>query len=364
MAPTITMNAEKLLYWLQPKPNTLEIHTTDRMKYRRCRRNWNWTSMLRGNLTGVSERENAKTFTGTGGHFAMEDYHGYKRFKSPIDAFRAYVLACDPNRVPYEIDDILDMMSGLLKHYTDDWLKNRPQYHTLWLDDKPMVELNLQIPLKVNGTNNVVYDATIDRICYDDDGVVYAADYKFVADFDVAKLAYDSQVSSYSWIMDQIFPEYGGLLFQQMKKHYPGEPNELKNGSISTAMKQNTTYNKLYAALMKKHGSIPQTHVDVLNYFAELEQEVGDKYIRRDLVTRTPEFIQNQWEDMLLEVREMLNPKTLIYPNPTKDCSWDCELRNVCLAKNDGEDWEYQIAELFQRREDVENWRERVVYPR
>ena len=42
------------------------------------------------------------------------------------------------------------------------------------------------------------------------------------------------------------------------------------------------------------------------------------------------------------------------YPNPTKDCSWDCPFLGICAAHDDGSDIDGLQADLFTVREEVQ----------
>lgn len=57
----------------------------------------------------------------------------------------------------------------------------------------------------------------------------------------------------------------------------------------------------------------------------------------------------------MLAVRRLTNNgmKGLCYPNPTRDCSWDCPFVQICAAHDDGSDIEGLRAELFTVREEV-----------
>src|SRR5690348_3014935 len=67
------------------------IRTSDRSNFRRCRRRWNWQSHLRGNLTPIETA--SPLWFGSGFHYALEDFHGPRKFQHARDAFKAYVLA-------------------------------------------------------------------------------------------------------------------------------------------------------------------------------------------------------------------------------------------------------------------------------
>src|SRR5690348_13460937 len=64
------------------------IRTSDRYTFRRCRRKWGWSSHLHNNLEPSSTQEHF--WFGSAMHWALEDFHGYNRYGSPVEAFRAY----------------------------------------------------------------------------------------------------------------------------------------------------------------------------------------------------------------------------------------------------------------------------------
>jgi hypothetical protein len=67
---------------------------------------------------------------------------------------------------------------------------------------------------------------------------------------------------------------------------------------------------------------------------------------------------------IIAEVLEMLDPALPLYPNPTKDCSWDCPFKIPCLAMDDGSDYQYVLDnEYTQWAGYKDDWRRRVVYP-
>lgn len=40
----------------------------------------------------------------------------------------------------------------------------------------------------------------------------------------------------------------------------------------------------------------------------------------------------------------------IVYPNPSRDCSWRCPFVSVCPSMDDGSDWEGELAENFKPR--------------
>lgn len=53
------------------------------------------------------------------------------------------------------------------------------------------------------------------------------------------------------------------------------------------------------------------------------------------------------------------DPHDVCHPNPTRDCRWDCEFRDVCLAGlfDDGSDAESAIADLYETGDPLERYR-------
>jgi hypothetical protein len=67
----------------------------------------------------------------------------------------------------------------------------------------------------------------------------------------------------------------------------------------------------------------------------------------------------------LLEVHEMLDPDIPIYPNPTRDCGWDCNYRDVSAMMDDGSDWEWMLQTEFKPFIGYDDsWRKRVEWPK
>ena len=141
----------------------------------------------------------------------------------------------------------------------------------------------------------------------------------------------------------------------------------------SKRKKQKTTYNVAREALIKEYGSIqkvPNKYIDFLNILVEKETPEGDRFIRWDFVQRSDNQIIATYNHIMGEVRTMINPNIYLYPNPTRDCIWDCPIRDLCLAMDDGRELEVKttmemVFEERPREEDSNEiqWRDKLVYP-
>jgi len=344
--------------------NLPAIRTSDAIRYKRCRRYWDFTSGMRRHLEPANAEYNINLWQGTAMHFALEDYHGYNRFKDPCKALEAFYHAFDPDDLPLSAEEALAQTMGMLEYYLK-WLKQRDEFRTVWIDGKPQVEVRFQIYIP---ELHCFYQGTFDRIVEDSDSRVWVTDYKSAKIVDTAKLETDQQISRYSWAAERWYDiEIEGVLYQQFRKAVPQPPQTLKNGELSTNKQQKTTHTLYMETLLERFGhinKIPSKYFEMLEHLSSMESFEGDYYIRWDRVRRNEAAKAKEYEYILMEGSEMLNPELPIYPNSTRDCAWECGFRTVCISMNDGSDWEYMLDEGFRKQVESDDWRNRIKWPK
>ncbi len=90
-----------------------------------------------------------------------------------------------------------------------------------------------------------------------------------------------------------------------------------------------------------------------------MEHETRDNFIRYDRTYRNLEQVRATGTKILMELQEMIDPNLPLYPNETKDCSWDCSFRDVCLMMDREEYWEEVLQETtVSRQEEKATWRQ------
>lgn len=375
------------------EPVVIAIRNSDRATYRRCRRKWDLQSALRQNLVSTGEQR-APLWFGSGIHFALEDYHGYNRFGDPRRAFDAYVTATNPATLPPDVEDHVKIAEGMLEYYVELWLPKHVGFETLWVDGVPQVEVDVQLDITNQMWEFLVYrygdeyagqwwervreryapdndftivvGQTFDRVLVDDNERIWGMDYKTARQFSPrGDLERNGQAAQYYWGLTQFYPQLAeGLVWQQHLKTVPEPPDELKTGGFSLAKNQSTTYSMYHRALIDKYGKVPKGYIDILNHLASLETEEGDKFVRRDYIRKNEHHGRSEEEHILLEVHEMLDPDVPIYPNPTRDCNWDCPFRDVSAMMDDGSDWEWMLrSEFVQFVGYDDSWRKRIKWP-
>ena len=364
------MEAKPYLVDIDKMPEgVIAIRTHDRMTFKRCRRKWSFISKIREYLEPLGDTKSYLWF-GTGVHFALEDYHGYNRFGDPFKAFEAYMDCFKKEELSDAHLEAADLFEGMLIHYTKRWLPRRKEFNTLWIDGVPQVEVEFSIyipELSDYAGRPVVYQGKFDRAVYDSDKKVWINDYKTAAQFDIQKLETDPQISAYSWAGDIVYnTEIAGMAYQQFKKAVPQEPKMLVRGGVSADKNQKTTYGQYLAVLQEVYGEankFPEANQRLLDMLADTDKPEGDSFIRMDLVQRNKACKEAEYQKILDEGRDMLNDNISCYPNPTRDCYWDCGFRDVCLAMDDGSDWEYILSQEFRKRGDEEDWKSKIKWP-
>jgi hypothetical protein len=382
---------------------SLEIHTSDRVLYRRCRRRWNWSSRIRENLVPVDSQASPALWLGSGVHFGLEDYHGYNRFGDPRDALIAYHKAWKKSELPPDDDVWLELGVVMLQHYVERWL---PQHghigQTLWIDGEPQVEVVVQVPLGMwiwlpadredpsygtvvyeepryeEGWFEIVYDMTFDRVLLDDHDRIIVEDYKTAAkEFDTARLELDSQVGSYLWGGALLYGRaIEGACWTQFIKAVPQPLRWLeKKQRFSVDKSQRTTLSMAREQLVEHYGKgkVPDFYTDFLNELAADETPEGDRFIKRSVIYRNEANAASEERKLYQEIGEMLrafrpadHPNALpLYNNPTRDCSWDCAFRAPCIALDDGSDADSILSEDYEQWEGIkDDWRDRIRWPK
>jgi hypothetical protein len=344
-----------------------EIHTSDRVSFLRCRRRWGFSSPLRQNLS-LDGPANPYLWLGTGFHFALEDFHGYNRFGRADRALRAFADAWRPSdprndRRPDDWQELIDLGCEMLQYYCKHWLPRRREFETFWYNGEPQCEVEFIIPIPGTDSN---YVGKFDRVVIDGYGRLWVQDYKTAAQFDTNKLEMDPQVSTYVWAAKHKYPEYvtEGMLYTQFLKSPPKEPRKLANGDLSLDMRQRTTYS-LYRKAVKDlyDGKIPKKYRAILEELKSHETPEGDKFIIQNLVRRNEASTLSEVWKIQAQTADMLNPELPLYPNPTRDCMWDCSFRSVCLAMDDGSDWQFILNSEFAVRNEEDPWRKRIKWP-
>jgi len=352
--------------------NRIAIHTSDRKVFKRCRRKYQFSSRLQRGLQ--PKKPNNILWLGTGVHHALQFYYESNSTADIVDLFTTWAEE-EKARIQKEsglwddelaaMDETIKQGQLLLAHYAkwsatvDDFEPYKMEVmFSLPITDSEGNELVAEHP--VTGKEvPVVYEGRFDGIVKDSMGHYWILEHKTAktfGDWD-HKLDMDEQITAYIWAAEYLFDiPVEGVIYNGLRKKEPSIPKLLASGKgLSKNKAIDTTYEVYYDEIVK-HGFDPDDYEDIL---AVLKAK-GNKFFRREYVTRTPEEVQTAKEQAFQEAVDMLSADAF-YPNPTRDCVWDCDFKEACLMIQNKADVESYLEGMYEERSKEEDEFEETV---
>jgi RecB family exonuclease len=296
---------------------TWYIRQSEIKKFKRCPRSW-WLSYKRGGYgyelpPKVQSTSAGQRNVGTLVHECIELYYtpGH-RWIDAIGAERARSIAEGYNTPAFE-KDVLQLASLMVEGYAD-WIAENGHdvgERTLF------VERQFEVPIgKILG-DEVVITGRVDRGVQDTlSGEIIFEDTKTVQSLDQVGFQLD--------VDDQ------GQLYCTL-------------GSKELGQRVNRFRHNMLRKVKRGPRSEPP-------------------YYGRHEVRFTEEQLNNAWTHTAVVLERMVRALQLIdenelafhhrvaYPNPTKDCTWDCDFLAICPMMDRGEDWHGAISGLYVPR--------------
>lgn len=290
-----------------PESETLYVRQSALKKFKRCRRSW-WLLYHRElTLPPSPTPEKGQRQLGTLVHKCLENWNTGEDPYAPIAEFERDLAetAAVFGETDIHPDHVKNLsLARLMVEGYIEWEETdgaRPH------EEVVAVEKQIELPLGRFGDHDVVLTGRIDRVLLDTfSGDHIVDDYKTVANFDKGQEFWiDDQLLTYAWMLR----ETDGLTVRT------GRHTMLRKVGRSARAKP-----PFYA------------REDVYINDAMIEAAAAHTHdIVRDMVTA----LENE----------------SLYPNPTRDCSWDCDALPVCSMFDDGSDAEAMIQQVYVRRE-------------
>jgi hypothetical protein len=203
----------------------------------------------------------------------------------------------------------------------------------------------------------VTYGGRVDMIAIDKHDRLWITDWKTTTRIlDEGKeesfLELEDQISSYVVAFHKLGRPVAGFIYHEQKKAVPEEPKlllrKMKGRSYSTAQNQNTSYNIFYKKIFEEDRvALEEGAYDEYLQWLRLE---GPRFHQRHQVSRNATQIANAWDDMVAEAHDIIdNPR--VYPQPGRFSCNTCAYRQPCLGQNMGEDYQYTLKTLFEKRD-------------
>ena len=315
------------------------IRVTERAAFKRCRRRWKYQSLME--LVPIAEPRGA-LWLGTAVHYGLEQY--YRDGKDPWVATQEWLDMKLPelhleDMWPEErakFNDTTDLMASILVGYVP-----FAQEH----DDFEIVAVEENLEVHIPGTR-VKLGGKIDVLTRrGPKRQLWPLDHKTAAQYvDISVLEMDDQMTAYLWLVWQVHGEIpGGALYNELRKKIPAQPEVLVRGGLSKKKNVDTTY-EIYLTAIKNNHLNPEDYADILEFL----RNKPDGFYRREAVARTKYELEHFAQNLIPEARAMNSKLTPLYPSPTRDCSWDCQYRDLCLCETTGGDLDSLIESLYE----------------
>lgn len=200
----------------------------------------------------------------------------------------------------------------------------------------------------------VTFGGRIDAIFEDSDHRILCVDWKTTArildDFDEAAfLELDDQVAGYPVAIRKLGRRVDGFIYHEQRKAVPEKPKRLqreyKGRAFSTDRNAPMEYETFINTIMAEdvRGYNMGCYDEYLEF---LQGKMAPKFYQRHVIYKTDIQIQNFWNDLINEAKDILgNPR--VYPQPSRFSCSSCMYRVPCDGQNRGEDYKYTLESMF-----------------
>lgn len=255
-----------------------------------------------------------------------------------------------------EWDEAALFTQKLIAQYFDHYGVDNP------LTDQGMEYVATEVPFKIDisewfpdrdSDTTMYFVGTFDGIAADGHGNLWLVENKTYGQKpDLTDLVVHFQTTGYAvaWEMLTGMP-LAGALYNGVSKKLVAEPRRLKDGSLSSDKRQQTTYDK-YVKAMKADG-IPLNHQkyqDILKKLKDIEYQGDDRFFYRESFYFNETQVRTWTEEFKAIVGEMANDPAIYRTVSFKGCGpqgADCWWRDICFAKHTGQDVDQLIRERY-----------------
>lgn len=330
-------------------PQPFEIHISDVLAFKSCRRKWDYASLLRRNLTPLGVY--APFFTGRVIHGALDRL--YRFGVNPVDEVPALVHAeTFKLRTEYPtiytaneptINEQAEFCKALLAHY----LQWRQSYKGPFNDydlDFINVEQSFNVPMRTSRgflARRLRLAGKFDGVVrYKKDDQLYLWEVKTTKSINnrIKQLDLEEQPDAYALAAQEILGQpIAGIIYTLIRKATPETPQELKRGGLSQNKQIDTTFAHYLAAIRAYHGHNATNEFiqDTYGPFLQHLLDNGNPFFERVMIRRTPAQLRTARNELYAVALEMTQPRVAIYKTGDVHCNW-CIFREACIARQQG----------------------------
>lgn len=331
------------------------VHITDMRTYMLCRRQWDWTSVLRQGLQ--PSMLPSPLFIGQGVHIGLE--YGYRASLAaggdPMefslhDALKAF------NKWSKQRLQALEEVAGNLwedeaEQYAADTHMGRVllTHYSLWFPRRDerfrLLGLENMFSTDVPGSRTVNYDGRFDGLVEDrKSGNLYILEFKTAAhttDQKLASVFRDMQPIAYSWAASRVYGRpVKGVLYRVLWKKIPSEVTITSRGEFSRDKRQHISEEWLDYILDSMASQVGDASAeDFKSARADLNQmsrglrqmirEKEERFLYQKIFNCSPQAIEEVLRVLQVVGGEMVDPSTPTFPMPGYHCAF-CRFKTPC----------------------------------
>lgn len=284
------------------------------------------------------KQKNDKLTIGSAIHKFLEVWYATYRESEAISEMLEYIWRNAEGIEQMQIDDMCELAKKVCENYVEHYGH----------DAKWTVKA-IEMPFNIHLEGRINYTGTIDLLIEDEDGKLWIADHKTTANLDIydKNSDMDRQISRYWYAIERYLDvKIEGFIYNIILKDYPVPPKVLKSGQLSKDKSQKTT-KEMYLDAIRLNKLNMDDYADFLQFLDEQPKE----FFRRIKVERNINEMRasiSELTDVIYDIRDTKR----WYRNITKDCSWDCPFKSLCVAEMDGSNADHIRNELFTVKED------------
>lgn len=310
--------------------------------WKRCRQKWYYNY-----VRGLKPKERVRKIDlGNYGHALLEAYY---RGEDIQEASEAYWMEQTKDMFQEQIDEykeVREQAEALVERYIKHYQEKGEEFEVHAVEQ----HFKTTIPTPAGYKSKTDLQGILDLVVEDSTGEIWLVDHKFTS-IDLVKyeenLVLDEQANYYLWALADMLGNHNavsGIIFNLVRAKLPTVPKVLKSGGLSKAKNIDTDV-ETYLQAIKDNGLNPKDYTDILTHLKELDRP----FFKRHRIHRTPEELAHIQEELYEMSRDMRGCR--IYRNATKDCSWDCPYRELCIMEYKGIKDDFYIENNFDTRE-------------
>lgn len=241
-----------------------------------------------------------------------------------------------------DLGDLPEETKRIMLSYERKWKKEDRRYRVV---DSELDEI-------LTMSNGLEFNFIIDLVVEDlEVGGLWLWDHKTVKSFmDEDYMLLDAQLARYFWAAEKMgYTPLKGVVFNEIRTKPPAIPELLKSGALSQRANIDTDY-FTYAREIKRHGLSTEPYEELLG---RLRQNSG-RFFRRTVMPKDTALTKRTMQDLLdtAEEIEAAGHKGRYPRSVSKNCTWDCEFKDVCITEYFGGDATSLMSANFETREE------------